>query len=60
MKNGVEYPYKLVHAGPRTSGLDTFFPDGAQTHWSLRTYRGVLLTAMHSFNNPDEVDEVDP
>jgi len=58
-ENGVEYPYKLVHAGPRTSGLDTFFP---MEHKLIGRYgpTEVFVDGDASFNNPDEVDEVDP
>ncbi|MCC5925143.1 MAG: T9SS type A sorting domain-containing protein [Bacteroidetes bacterium] len=57
--NGVEFPYKIVHAGPRTSGLDTFFP---MEHKLIGRFgpTDVFVDGDESFNNPDEVDEVDP
>lgn len=56
---GNNFPYKVVHAGPRVSGLNSFFP---MEHKLIGRFPSVevLVDDDETFNVADEVDEVDP
>ncbi len=57
--SNTSFPYKVVHVGPRVSGLGSFFP---MEHKLIGRFPKVevLVNDEETFNVADEVDEVDP
>lgn len=57
--SNTNYPFKVIHAGPRAPGLGAFFPI---EHKLIGKYPAieVLVDDDVTFNVADEVDEVDP
>ncbi len=58
-ESGVTWPFKVVHVGPRVTGGGEFFPQKFQliTKYNLPQ---VFVDGTPSYNNPAEVDAVDP
>lgn len=56
---GNVFPFKVMHIGPRATGLNEFFP---VEHKLISRYEPVVVTVddEESFDIPKEVDEVDP
>jgi hypothetical protein len=57
--SGANFPYKVVHVGPRVTGAGEFFPQEFKLI-SKFTYPSVYVDGTPSFNNNVEVDAVDP
>ncbi|MFA3781811.1 hypothetical protein ABRY23_01950 [Melioribacteraceae bacterium 4301-Me] len=57
--DGVNYPYKVVHVGPRVPGTNEFFP---QEFKMISKFDPPVVTVdgIVSYNNPTDNDEVDP
>ncbi len=58
-QDGVNYPYKVVHVGPRVPGTNEFFP---QEFKMISKFDPPVVTVdgIVSYNNPTDNDEVDP
>lgn len=56
---GNNFPYKVMHVGPRVSGLGEFFP---VEHKLISRYDPVVVNVDfdESFDIPKEADEIDP
>lgn len=64
--NGVNYPYRVVHVGPRVTGTGEFFPqkfEGFKSGIKLISKFDqpvVTVDGLVSYNHPADIDEVDP
>jgi hypothetical protein len=58
-ENGINYPYKVVHVGPRVTGAGEFFPQKFEMT-SKFDPPVVSVDGITSYNNPTDNDNVDP
>jgi hypothetical protein len=64
--DGVNYPYRVVHVGPRVTGTGEFFPqkfEGLRSGIKLISKFDqpvVTVDGLVSYNHPTDIDEVDP
>ncbi len=58
-ENGADWQYKVVHAGPRVTGAGEFFPVSFKLYTKFNMPQ-VYVDGVPSYNNPTEIDEVDP
>ena len=58
-ENGVNYPYKVVHIGPRVTGAGEFFPQEFEMTSKFEPPI-VSVDGVTSYNHPTDNDNVDP
>ncbi len=58
-ETGAKWNWKVVHVGPRVTGAGEFFPQEFKMI-SKFDYPQVFVDGTPSYNNPAEIDEVDP
>ncbi|HKJ80895.1 MAG TPA: hypothetical protein VJ954_02630 [Ignavibacteriaceae bacterium] len=57
--SGANFPYKVVHVGPRVNGAGEFFPVEFKLI-SQFNFPQVFVDGSPSFNHPTEIDQIDP